>query len=283
MPLLRWLARNARLLARTGCVSIGTVYVLVGTFALVALSGRFIENADEDRIVHVLMGVPGGPLAIWLIVGGIVGYIFWRAIEALVDPYGFGSGWMGISRRVGVALTAAAYGLIAFSAARIALGGRVANGGQAAEQEQQRLVADVLAWPGGELLVGGAGVFVIAVALAQFVLVWKRTYATEIRMHARTPAGRKVIHFLAWYGYAARGVILGVLGYFLVRGAVTRDPKAVGDTDTAFDFVGGGLIGDSAFAIIAVGTIAYGVFMYVNAWYYRFEAHDIQPRRVAEK
>jgi hypothetical protein len=42
--------------------------------------------------------------------------------------------------------------------------------------------------------------------------------------------------------------------------------------DTAFDFVGGGLVGDTAFAIVALGTIAYGVFMYANAWHYRFEA-----------
>jgi hypothetical protein len=43
------LRNAARLLARIGCVAIGTVYVLVGVLALLALSGRLIEAADEER------------------------------------------------------------------------------------------------------------------------------------------------------------------------------------------------------------------------------------------
>jgi hypothetical protein len=39
----------AQLLARIGCVAIGTVYVLVGALALLALSGLLIEAADEER------------------------------------------------------------------------------------------------------------------------------------------------------------------------------------------------------------------------------------------
>jgi len=274
VTLLHWFSTHARPLARIGCVSIGTVYVLVGVFALIALSGRFIENADEDRVIHVLMRVPGGAALIWLIVAGILGYVLWRAVEALVDPYGFGNDWKGLGKRAVVALSSMAYGLIAFSAARIALGGRLPNGNQVAEQEQQRLAAGVLAWPGGEWLLGAAGAVVVSVGLAQFALVVRRAYATEIRIHPRTPAGQTVIHFLAWYGYSARGVILCVLGYFLLRGALESDPSEVGDTDTAFDFVGGGLVGDTAFAIVALGTIAYGIFMYVNAWHYRFESRS---------
>ncbi len=73
-------------------------------------------------------------------------------------------------------------------------------------------------------------------------------------------------------GYSARGVILCVLAWFLLDGAIRSDPKAVGDTDTAFDFIGGGIVGDSAFAVVALGTIAYGIFMYVNAWHYKFDS-----------
>jgi hypothetical protein len=67
-------------------------------------------------------------------------------------------------------------------------------------------------------------------------------------------------------------VILCVLAWFLLDGAIRSDPKAVGDTDTAFDFIGGGIVGDSAFAVVALGTIAYGIFMYVNAWHYKFDS-----------
>jgi hypothetical protein len=69
------------------------------------------------------------------------------------------------------------------------------------------------------------------------------------------------------YGYSARGVILCVLGYIFIRGALSRNPFVVGDTDTAFDFIGGGAIGDTAFAVVALGTVAYGVLMHASAWW----------------
>ena len=262
---------GAQPLARIGCVSIGTVYVLVGTLALLALSGRLIEAADEERLVQLLMRIPGGPVVIWAIVIGAMAYVAWRVIEFVSDPYDVGTGWKGLARRAGVASSAIGYALIAFTTARMAIGSGSADR-DAAEERRQVIVAEVLGWPGGELLVGLGGAVLGIVGIAQFVLVVRRSYATEIHIEPQTELGERVTHFLAWYGYSARGVILCVLAWFLVDGAISSDPKAVGDTDTAFDFIGGGIVGDSAFAIVAVGTIAYGIFMYMNAWHYRFDS-----------
>jgi hypothetical protein len=134
------------------------------------------------------------------------------------------------------------------------------------------MIAQVLGWPGGELLIGLAGAVLAVVGIGQFVLVARRGYATEIRIEPQTEFGERVTHFLAWYGYSARGVILCVLAWFLLDGAISSDAAAVGDTDTAFDFIGGGTLGDSAFAVVALGTIAYGIFRYVNAWQYKFDS-----------
>lgn len=268
--MLKRLRKHARPLARFGCVSIGTVYVLVGTLALLALSGVLTGAADEDRMVHVVMGVPGGTILIWIIILGLAGYVLWRAAEVVADPYEFGNDPGGLATRAGIGLSALAYGFVAFSAGRIAAGGG-GSGGDASEERQQMLVAQVLGWPGGDWLVGVAGAIVVAVGLLQFVLVARGGYSTEIRMATCSRPMQNLIRTLAWYGYAARGVILCVLGYFLIRGAVRHDPEAVGDTDTAFDFIGGGVVGDSAFFVVALGTLAYGFFMYLNAWYYRFD------------
>ncbi len=169
------------------------------------------------------------------------------------------------------------YGLVAYSAARAAL--RPPSGGRdAAEHQQQIFVARVLHWPGGAWIVGIAGAIVVVVGLIQFWLVIRRAYTTEIRMEPRTRRGEIALHVLAGYGYSARGVILCVLGYFFIRAATMQRPSLVGDTDTAFDFIGGGLIGDTAFAIVALGTVAFGAFMYANAWLYRFESEPGRPR-----
>ena len=265
------LRRLARPLARFGCGSIGTVYVLVGVLALLALSGRAMGSADEERMVQVLRHLPGGTVVIWAIVAGTSGYVLWRVVEAWADPYEFGRQWKGLLQRVGIALSALAYGAIAFSAARIATTPVVNGDKDLAEHQEQQMVAKVLAWPGGIWWVGAVGVAMVLMGMAQVVLAVRRSYATEINLEDRSPAVRAAIHGLAWYGYAARGVILSVLGYLLVLGAATRNPAAVGDTDTAFDTIGGGRVGDSAFFVVALGTIANGLFMYACATFYKFE------------
>jgi hypothetical protein len=270
MTVLGTIRRKTRLLARVGCVSIGTVYVLIGGIALLALSGRMIEMADEERIIALLMRVPGGAVLVWAVIVGAGGYVVWRAMEVVADPYGFGWGWKGILQRAGVGLSALGYGLLALSAARIAYG---YSGGEpdASEREQQLMIRQVLLWPGGDLLVAAAGAALALVGLLQFGLIIRRSYAIEIDIDPRSEAVEKILHALAWYGYAARGVILCVLGYFLLKAGITHDAAAAGDTDTAFDFIGGGLVGDSAFFVVALGTVAYGVFMYCCAAYYRFD------------
>jgi hypothetical protein len=268
MSLAARLRKHTRPIARWGCVAIGTVYVLVGSVALLALAGVFTDHADENRIIRVVMEWPGGSLLIWTIIAGLLGYVIWRVIEVFVDPYEFGSDARGLATRIGIGLSGMAYGIVAFSAARIALGAPGTN--ESSEQEQQRLVAEILAWPGGPWWVGLAGGVLGVFAVVQIVLIVRRSYTLEINMDDRSPAMRRLIHGLAAAGYAARSVILAVLGYFLVKAATTRNPEEVGDTDTAFDFIGGGVVGDSAFFVVAVATVGYGIFMYLCAAFYRF-------------
>lgn len=269
MSLLARIRKHTRPIARWGCVSIGTVYVLVGVVALLALSGVFTGHADENRIVRVVMQWPGGTALIWTIIAGLLGYVLWRVVEVFVDPYEFGSDLFGLAKRVGVGLSGLAYGVVAYSAARIALG--PAGNSETSEQEQQRMVAEILGWPGGPWWIGVAGVVLWIFAVLQFWLIARRSYTMEIDMANRAPGTRRLIHGLAWGGYSARGVILAVIGYFLVKAATTGNPKEVGDTDTAFDFIGGGVAGDTAFFFVALATLGYGIYMYLCAAFYRFQ------------
>ncbi len=269
--------RHASVFARIGFLAIGTVYAIVGGVALVALTGHLIEYADPYRIPSLLERVPAGSLLVWAIALGAAAYASWRLLEAASDPYDIGTGWLETGKRVGAAASGLAYGVFAWSLAHAALlppqGAR-----DAPERQQQHLIARVLAEPGGSWLVAAAGVTMLFVALVQFWFVFKQSYRQDVRVETASARGERVVRVLASYGYAARGVILAVLGYFFVHGALARKPSVVGDTDTAFDFIGGGVVGNTAFAIVAIGTIAYGAFMYASAWLYKFESEPGQPR-----
>jgi hypothetical protein len=269
--------RHVRPLARIGCAAVGTMYVFVGGVALIALTGHLIEYADTSRIPQLLEErVPGGVAIVWALAAGAAAYAAWRVLQALSDPYGVGTDPLASLKRVAIGASGAAYGFVAWSAMRVVLSAPEAAR-DASEQRQQHLVARVLNWPAGAWLVALAGLAVAVVGLVQFWYVIRQSYAHDIRITPRTRSAERVIATLASYGYSARGVLLCVLGYFLLRSAVSQNPSVVGDTDTAFDFIGGGVLGNTAFAIVAIGTIAYGLFMYANAWLYRF---DSEPGRL---
>jgi hypothetical protein len=275
---LNALRRRAHPLARIGCAAIGTVYILIGGVALIALSGHLIEYADEDRIGYLIKRLPGGAILLWAVAAGAAAWVAWRAIQALTDPYDVAAGWRGIVKRTGVALSGLAYAFVSYSAAHAALTPAPRHH-DAPEQRQQALIGHVLHWPAGAWIIGAAGACLIAVGLIQFWLVVRRAYTSEIQMRPVTRWAKRTLHLLASYGYSARGVILCVIGYFFVHGAAMHDPSLVGDTDTAFDFIGGGIVGNTAFAIVALGTVAFGLFMYANAWLYNFEARPGSSKR----
>jgi len=251
----------ARVLARVGFFSIGTVYVLIGLWAMLALLRVAKPAADEQRIMHRMTELPLGMAVIAGLGLGMLAYILWLISEVVFDPYRFGNRLRGVSERIGVALSALAYGNIAWAAVNVLLGS-----GAHGEQKRQRLAGQVMDWPAGRWLVGVAGLAVAIVGLLQVKYVFDGRHWQQIERSRLSRSARVTVDVLAWAGYCARCAILLVLGWFLLHAAWSFDPQDVGDTDSAFDFLGlgGGVLGRVVFSAVAFGTIGYGLFMYVT-------------------
>lgn len=255
-------------MAKTGCYSIAIVYLMVGIMAFMGFLGKSQNGADEERIIDVLLQLPLGEVLIAFIILGMLGYIVWRIYESITDPYDFGSNVKGIAMRIGIALSASGYLIIAFAAAQILFEGGGGNG----EDDQKVLIARVLTFPGGAWLIGIAGAVSGIAGLLQFKYVIGGDYHKRINFHKMSSWMRKAIHIFAWSGYMARGVLLAVIGYFLISAGVQSDPEEVGDTDSAFDFLGDfGTFGSIAFLAVALGTVFYGIFMVIHGIYYSFK------------
>lgn len=261
------MAPACRVLARVGCFAIGTVYVLIGVWAMLALLRVADPAADEQRILNRIKELPFGTPFIAFIGLGTIGYMLWLLFEAIFDPYKLGRTAKGIVERIGIGLSTLAYGAIVLAAARSLLG----SGGHG-QEKQRRMVAEVLHWPAGQWLVGGAAMLLASAALYQLKYVYDGDHLRRMQVETWHAMARLAIKALAWAGYGARGAILLVLAWFLFRAAWSFDPQAMGDTDSAFDFLGldGGPLGDGVFSAVALGTIAYGAFLYVNGVCFRF-------------
>lgn len=257
----------AHLFARAGSVSVGSVYVLIGVWAMLALLRLARPAADEERILQRLLEMPLGRPLIAALAVGTVAYILWLLFEAVFDPYGFGNRAKGVAERLGIALSTLAYGVIVSAAFKV-LSGSGGNG----EERQELFIYQALRWPGGRWLVAAMGLFVAVAGLYQIKYVYEGDHRRRLALDGRSRFVCRLFDLLAWAGYGARCAILVVLGGFLLKAAWSFDPNAVGDTDSAFDFLGlgGGPLGDAVFSVVAFGTISYGLFMYANAVYFRF-------------
>jgi hypothetical protein len=258
----------AQKLAIFGCYSVATVYILIGVMALLSYMGHLRGKADEERLVDVILEIPLGEILISIMILGMIGYIIWRVYEAFTDPYEFGNSAKGISQRMGIGLSAVGYVVIVISAIQIVLKGGDSN----TEEDQQLLIAQILEWPLGAWLIGLLGTGLLFTGLIQLKYVWGGDYHQRIQYEKMPLWMDRSTHIVAWWGYIARGIILGVLGYFLVKAALNSDADEVGDTDSAFDFIGdSGALGDVLFILIALGTVAYGLFMIINGYFYSFD------------
>ena len=261
----KWL----HILARFGCFSFAIIYIMVGVVALLSLMRLKNGGADEGSILTFLKQIPFGVVVIWIIMVGILCFVTWRFVEVFTDPYGYGNKFNGIVKRTGIALGTIADILIAFSALQALLGKSQAklNGQPVGER---KMVSEIFQWNHGHWVVGLMGAVVFVTAVLQFVYVIRKDYKERLNVGRLAEWKKKGINILAWSGYAARGIIVGIIAFFLVRSAIRADPQDIVNTDKAFNFLGE-QVGHPAFVLVALGTIAYGWFMVVMGLYYDFD------------
>jgi UPF0716 family protein affecting phage T7 exclusion len=246
----------------------GIVYIMLGVIAILSLLGLKHGGADEASLLKFLEHVPFGKVIIGLILAGMVGYIIWRMYEAINDPYAYGRQWKGIVIRLITAFSAVSDALIGWPALESLLGMSTASESGNPEAERQ-MFDKVMETSSGVWLVALIGLVTSITAVVQFIYVVREAYEERIDFQKLTPVMQKAIHGLSYAGHIARGTILGIMGFFMLKAAFTKNAHHIVNTDKAFDFIGDD-VSHVVFALVALGTICYGFFMLAMGYYYDF-------------
>lgn len=72
-------------------------------------------------------------------------------------------------------------------------------------------------------------------------------------------------------GHAARGVVFGVMGVFLVQATLQTDADEARGLGGALESLAHGRFGPYVLGATAIGLVAYGVFVFVVAHYRRID------------
>jgi hypothetical protein len=249
-------------LARLGFAAIGMVYLLMGALALMAATGVGRgARPDKEEAVQRLEDLPGGHLLLGLISLGLLGYIVWRFTQAIRDTESKGSGAKGVGMRLWYVISGLFYSGLALYTGRLALNGHADEGGNTS----QTLTAKILSWPGGNWLILLAGVATIGVALYQIYRAYSGTFKNDVNSSSLSGEQQRLVYRAGQIGMTARGIVLGILGYFFVQAGQQSRASAVGSTGDAFDFLAA--MGPLVLGAVAAGLVAYGIYMLVQAKY----------------
>lgn len=250
----KWIERFARF----GIIAKGIVYCLVGVLTVLAALGLRKSKGTKTEALSVIDAQPLGQVLLLIIAIGLAGYVTWRMFQAVYDIDNKGKDPQALLIRTGYAINALIYLALGIYAVQLVLAGQGSGEGDS----RQLLVTKVLSYPAGEWIVGISALVIIISGARQIYKALSGKFMDNIRV---TRAAYHPIYKKAGVvGYISRGIVLIIIGYFLIRAALHSSMQEAPDTEGAFDFLQHTL-GTTLMVIVAGGLTAYGIFMFVKA------------------
>jgi hypothetical protein len=197
---------------------------------------------------------------------GFLAYGVWRLSEALVDTEGHGSDAKGGAARAGGAVSGIVHVGLAFLAANLAWGRGGGGGDGGAEQG----AATALSLPGGSVLLLIIGAILIGTGLWQIVKAVRADFLRHLEGRA---AGEAWVMWLGRAGYAARGIVFVVSGWFFIQAGLSSDADEAGGMEEVLSSLSGGLL-----SAVAFGLVLFGLFSLVEARYRRINDPNVLAR-----
>ena len=257
-----WIER----LARFGYIAYGVVYALVGVLAVQAAFSGTDQAAGQQGALRSILVAPLGRVLLCIIALGLLAYAAWRLYEGVMDPEDEAKRAKGIVKRLDHVLNGLFHGALAFTAAQLALGSGGGGGGSPDDW-----TATLMSQPLGRWLVVVTGVGIVGAGLYQFYKAYKADFQEKLKTGEMSLREKRWTTHAGRLGYAARGVVFGVIGVFLIQAALQADPDEARGLGGALATLARQPFGPYLLGAVALGFVAYGVFMFVVARYRRIE------------
>lgn len=256
-----------RWVGHIGFFSEGFVYLLIGSFALLAEWERRRQPNGSLGAFAELATTAVGKVLLALLAMGLAAFILWQLILAVVDPEYRRERTSARRRlvRFGHLFTAVLYSVLVAQAIWQLLGYSARDAGAGA---QRRWTLWAMQLPLGRYAVGAVGVGIGIFALAQ---CYRAITADKTkRVDLRRTRLRVAIKIAGAYGYLSRSVLFGLIGLYLVDAAWRFDPRYSGGFAGALRALQHRPYGNWLLGTVACGLISFGVFQILKERYRRF-------------
>jgi hypothetical protein len=212
------------------------------------------KEASPTGALDTIAHGTGGVLLMWLLAVGMLMYAAWRVVSAMLPgPNGAKASIV----RLGYLASAIIYLTFAFTAFSLARSKRSSANGN---RKVTLLSAKIMDHSGGRLLIGVAGAIVIAAGLYHVIKGLHMDVDDELDLSGMSPSRLTWTRRLGAIGEIGRGAGIGLVGFFLLRAALTYEASEATGLDGALRRLASQSWGVIVVLLIAIGFVAYGVF-----------------------
>lgn len=259
-------------IGRVGWAAKGVVYVVAGVLAIIVVFKSFgwssttNKEASPTGAIKTIAGTTGGPLLLWSLAVGMLLYAAWRVVSAFMPGSNDAKSW---AKRIGFVVSAVIYTTFAITAISLA---RSTTAPADGNSKVTTLTGRIMAHSDGRFLIGVVGAIVIGVGLYRFAKGVKQDVSEELDLSGMSPERVRWTRKLGAVGEVGRGIAIGLIGFFLLRAAITFDATQATGLDGALRRLTVQSWGPLVVAVVGIGFVSYGVFCLETFTHRRLEA-----------
>ena len=238
-------------LARFGMAAKGTVYSLIGVLTALAAFGKGGQTTGSKGALQYVASLSYGKIMLVILGIGLLGYVFWRMYQSFANPKNLSDDFKGYAKRVAYFISGMVYGFLAIYAFKIAIG-------KAGGSDSSGFMSgsDTIA-----IIVG----FGIAIkAIYDFYRAHSGKFREEVEEMEMSRDEQKVLINAGMFGHTARGLVLGLMAFLTLKSGFGSG--SINTQTDAFSYIQNEY-GSIVLGVIAIGLVAYGVYMFIQAKY----------------
>ena len=247
-------SRAFEILSRGGFLARGAIYGIIGVLAfLVAVSDKG-QLTNQEGAIKTLRDESYGGFLLLVLAIGLGGYAIWRLFRAALG-HGPEAADDTIDRLGGLG-SGLVYAGLCIATVKVLTGSK----SEGAASKPDQTTAGVFDWPAGRWLVGIAGLVGLGVGAYQLAKGLRQKFCEEIKTEQMSPAMRTWVTRIGTVGHVARGIVFGLIGWFLLKAAWEFDAKEAVGLDGALAKILKASYGPWLLGIVAAGLIAFAVY-----------------------
>lgn len=240
--------------ARLGLAARTLVWTTIALLALAVAAGNSAKP-DQSGALATLGNNPLGTVLLVATAVGFAAYGLYRVLTATVGHRDQPPGRARWLRRAQSAAEAVLYLAAAVTTARFVLGR-----GADSEKQTDATTARLMALPGGRWLVGLVGIVVVVVGAVMAYRAVRERHAADLDPARASRRLRRAAVAVGVVGLAGRGVVIALVGGFLVDAAARFDPQQAKGLDATLQTVAQQPFGRGLLLLAALALLAFGVW-----------------------